>query len=46
MKMTSAQAAKLLRQWNESLKALQRRRKYKNLSRFSGGGSRICPTGI
>ena len=25
MKMTSAQAAKLLRQWNESLKALQRR---------------------
>ena len=24
MKMTSAQAAKLLRQWNESLKALQR----------------------
>lgn len=25
MKMTSAQAAKLLRQWNESLKAMQRR---------------------
>ena len=25
MKMTSAQAAKLLRQWNESLTALQRR---------------------
>ena len=25
MKMTSSQSAKLLRQWNESLKALQRR---------------------
>lgn len=27
MKMTSAQAAKLLRQWNESLKALQDEKK-------------------